>query len=171
MTLREMSRDDLDFVSAMLADADVMRFFGGPYTREEAGGWIDRQLQRYGQDGHGYWLVVDRNTRRPVGQVGLLAVELDGEREPTIGYMIDRPFWGRGYATEAAAATCRYAFETLGHDRVATLIRPANADSQAVARKLGMHAERTTEFQGYEHVLYVLPREDWEAARRAPPRP
>ena len=57
LLLREMSPADLDFVAAMLADSQVMRFFPQRYSREESARWIERQVDRYRRDGHGLWLV------------------------------------------------------------------------------------------------------------------
>ena len=57
---------------------------------------------------------------------------------PEIGYLLRKDCWHRGYATEAAAACRDYAFETLGFDRVWSIIRENNLPSQRVARRLGM---------------------------------
>src|SRR3712207_8006167 len=50
-------------------------FRSKPLSREEAQGWIERQLWRYEEHGHGFWLILDRRTGEPVGQVGLLRSE------------------------------------------------------------------------------------------------
>lgn len=158
LVLRELDSGDLDFVAAMLADPEVMRYWPRPYAREEAEAWVRRQRERYARDGYGYWLAVERATGRPVGQVGLLTVELDGVEEAALGYIIHHPFWRRGFATEAAAATLDYALGTLGKRRVIAPIRPENVPSLAVARKLGMVPERRISFAGFEHLIYALTR-------------
>ena len=158
LLLRELVPDDLDFVAAMLADPEVMRYWPRPYSREEAEDWVRRQRERYARDGYGYWLAVERATGRPVGQTGLLTVEVDGVEEAALGYIIHRPFWRRGFATEAAAAILDYAFGTLGKQRVIAPIRPENEPSLAVARKLGMAPERRTSFAGFEHLVFALTR-------------
>jgi RimJ/RimL family protein N-acetyltransferase len=157
---REMSLADLDFIAGMLADPEVMRFYPKRYTREEAQGWVERQMARYREHGHGLWLVLERETSRPVGQVGLARQVVDGREEPEVGYLIHRPFWRRGYAYEAAAATRDHAFSALGHPRVISLVRPENVPSQGVARKLGMQPERTTTFAGLEHIVFSVSRVD-----------
>ena len=158
LVLRELDPGDLDFVAAMLADPEVMRYWPRPYSREEAEGWVRRQRERYTRDGYGYWLAIERATGRPVGQAGLLAMEVDGVEEAALGYIIHRPFWRRGFAAEAAAATLDYAFGTLGKARVIAPIRPENEPSLAVARKLGMEAERPTSFAGFEHLIFAVSR-------------
>lgn len=153
---RQMSLGDLDFIASLLADPEVMRFYPKVYSRDEAQTWIERQLQRYEEDGYGLWLILDQQSGEPVGQVGLLLQTVDGRQEPEVGYLIHRPFWRRGYATEAALATRDYAFETLAVDRVVSLIRPENLPSQGVARKLGMEPERLTRFASLDHWVYAI---------------
>jgi RimJ/RimL family protein N-acetyltransferase len=159
LLLREMSRDDLDFVAAMLADPDVMRFYPRPYSREEAAAWVDRQRDRYARHGHGLWLAVDRVGGEPIGQVGLILQRVEGVEMPEVGYLIHRPFWRRGFATEAAVATRDHAFRSLGRSRVSSLIRPENLPSQGVARKMGMEPEgRTVIHGGFEHLVFSVER-------------
>ena len=158
LRLREMSLGDLDFIAEMLADSDVMRFYPKLYSREESQEWIDRQLQRYANDGHGLWLVVDRPSSKPVGQVGLIMQKVEGSWQPEIGYLVHKHYWRRGYASEAALGVREYAFNVRGKGRVISLIRPENIPSQGVARKLGMAPERNVDFKGLEHILFAVSR-------------
>ena len=156
LVLREMTLADLDFVAAMLAHPEVMRYYPKCYSRAEAEGWISRQTGRYNSHGHGLWLVSDKATGEPVGQVGLSPQVVDGVEEPEIGYLIHRPFWRRGLASEAAAGVRDHAFSVLGKAYVISLIRPENIPSQGVARKIGMQPGRMTQFGGYDHLVFKL---------------
>ncbi|MDH3198315.1 MAG: GNAT family N-acetyltransferase [Candidatus Krumholzibacteria bacterium] len=158
LVLRELSFEDLDFVAAMLADPAVMRFYPKCHTRAEAREWIARQRDRYARDGHGLWLVHDRTGDQPVGQVGLSLQPIDGVQLPEIGWLLHRPFWGRGLATEAAAAVRDYAFGARGYPRVVSLIQPDNAPSQAVAYRLGMTVAGRTRWAGIVHDVFGLAR-------------
>jgi RimJ/RimL family protein N-acetyltransferase len=157
--LREMTAGDLPFVAEMVGDTETMRFYPHRFTPLEARRWLDRQLERYSRDGHGLWLVVERESGRRVGQVGLALQDLDGTREPEIGWLIHRRFWRRGFATEAGRGVRDHAFGSLGLERVISLIRPINEPSQGVARKVGMDAERETDFHGYRHLVYAVRRQ------------
>lgn len=55
-----------------------------------------------------------------------------------IGYLFNRNYWHKGYATEAAVACKRYAFEVLKADEVCSIIRDTNIPSQNVALRNGM---------------------------------
>ena len=133
LTLREMDAGDLDVIAAQLAHPEVMRYFPRCYSRDEAEEWVQRQCDRYQRHGCGYWLALERESGVPAGQAGVLMLEIDGVEQPVLGYILDRPFWGRGLATEAAAACRDWAFTELGASRVVTLIRPENEPSLAVA--------------------------------------
>ncbi len=95
-------------------------------------------MKRYARHGHGLWLVLDKANGQPVGQAGLLIQNVEGVEEKEVGYLIHRPSWRRGFATEAARACLDHAFNLLGRQQVISLIRPENLPSQGVARKLGM---------------------------------
>jgi RimJ/RimL family protein N-acetyltransferase len=137
LAFRELEDADLDFVATMLADPEVMRYYPAPYTRDEAAGWLARE---------------------PLGQVGLVMQQVDGRSEPEIGYLIHRPFWRRGFATEAARATRDHAFGALGKPHMISLIRAENLPSQGVAAKLGMSVEKRTLHAGIEHLVFGLAR-------------
>jgi RimJ/RimL family protein N-acetyltransferase len=153
LRLRELAAYDLDFVAAMLAHPEVMRFYPRPYSREEAEGWLKRQIERYAQHGHGLWLVEERGGAK-VGQVGLVMQQVDGTDEPEVGYLVHRPFWRRGYASEAAIAARDYAFRERGYPYVISLIRPENEPSQGVARAMGMTPWKNTMRGDMPHIVF-----------------
>lgn len=154
LTLRELERDDIGFVAQMLADPEVMRFYPAPLDKEQSRTWIGRQLTRYATDGHGLWLVEDVKTGHPIGQVGLMIQEVGEEHHPEIGYLIHRPFWRRGFASEAATAVRDHAFWSLDYDHVVSLIRPENSPSIGVAMRLGMRPTVRIVWAGFEHLVF-----------------
>jgi [ribosomal protein S5]-alanine N-acetyltransferase len=157
--LREMTGDDLDFVATMMAHPEVNHYYERRFTRAESKEWLSRQLDRYRRDGHGLWLVTDRTSGEPVGQVGLCMQAVDGTRHAEVGWLLHRPYWGQGYATEAGAATRDAAFERWAYDHVISLIRPVNVPSQRVAVRIGMTHGRTVRFHGYDHVVFGITKE------------
>jgi [ribosomal protein S5]-alanine N-acetyltransferase len=166
LVLREMTLGDLDFVAAMLADPEVMRYYPRCYSREESQEWIERQLRRYERHRHGLWLAIEKSTGQPVGQVGLLIQQVDGVEEKEVAYLIHRPLWRRGLATEAALACRDHAFTAFSRDVVIALIRPENVPSQGVARKLGMTPRSgTMQHGGFAHEVFAIARVNWLHAK------
>jgi RimJ/RimL family protein N-acetyltransferase len=161
LALREMTFDDLDFVASMLADPEVMRYYPRCLTLDESVVWIEGQRQRYRVSGYGFGLAVARATGEPVGQIGLTPPRVEGVPYDDIGYLIHRPFWRRGLASEGAAASRAYAFEVLDRPQVVCLIRPENGPSQGVALKIGMAREvgRVVELAGFDHWVYTASRQ------------
>jgi RimJ/RimL family protein N-acetyltransferase len=158
LVLRELSSRDLDFIAALLAHPEVMRYWPHCYNRAAAADWISRQEKRYADHGVAYWLALDKESGEPVGQAGLLVQSLDGSEELGLGYIMHRPFWRMGFATEAATGCLDYAFKTLDKTRVVAAIRPENTPSRGVAAKLGMTVEKTTQYAGFEHLVFVASR-------------
>jgi RimJ/RimL family protein N-acetyltransferase len=144
----------------------VNHFYERQFTRDDSRIWLERQIERYRRDGHSHWLVTLRGTGEPIGQVGLVLHEVDGVLEPEIGWLLHRPYWGHGYATEAGAASRDAAFDRWGHDHVISLIRPVNLPSQRVAQRLGLTAGRRVHFHGFEHIVFGI-----TASDRRPPAP
>lgn len=158
LLLCELRPGDIGFVTMLLGDPVVMRYWPRPYTREAAAQWLQQQQARYARDGYGYWLAVEKGSGRPIGQVGLFRQQVESRLEVGLGFILHHAFWRRGFATEAATACLEYAFTQLQPPRVVALIRPENLPSQGVARKLGMAQKRLTLYEGLPHLLYVAER-------------
>jgi RimJ/RimL family protein N-acetyltransferase len=154
LLLRELTGEDTAFLIELLGDPDVMRYWPHPLDEAEAEEWLERQLARYERDGCGYWAACLK-TGEPVGQAGLMRIEIGGTGETALGYIIRKEDWGRGFATEAALGCIDYAFTTLKLERVIAPLRPENVVSERVAVKLGMYLEGYSLFAGYRHAIYV----------------
>lgn len=154
LTLRELEPNDLDFLAGMMADPEVSHHYDRRFSREASEQWLNRQLERYTTDGHGLWLAVEKSTGKPVGQVGLMLQTVENRKRPEIGWLLDRKYWGHGYATEAGAAVRDAAFSRWKYPEVISLIRPANIASQKVAERLGLTAGPKVWFNGSEHIVY-----------------
>ena len=155
---REMDTFDIGFVAAMLGDARVMAFYPKALDRDESLVWIERQRQRYRDDGHGLWLLEERASGQPVGQCGVTIQDVDGVREVEVGYLLHADFWKRGFATEAAQAARDWAFGKYPGRRVISLVRPENVASCAVAERNGMTVASETVRVGWRHLVYAIER-------------
>lgn len=138
LALRRIDRDDLDFFATLFADPEVMRFSLGVRTREQSGEWIDRAAATYAERGYGPWGVVRKLDGTLIGFCGLLDQTVDGAAEVEIAYRLAEPYWGQGFAPEAAAAARDLAFGEFRLARVIALIDANNVRSVRVAEKIGM---------------------------------
>jgi RimJ/RimL family protein N-acetyltransferase len=116
-------------------DEACMRYLGGPMARSLAWRALAQVAGMWSLLGFGQFSAVEKDTGRWVGRVG--PWRPDGWPAPEVGWMFRRSAWGRGYATEAAAACLDFAFGELGWTFAGHMIHPDNQASQAVARKLG----------------------------------
>ena len=143
--------------------------------------WIDNQRAHQREHGFCFWAMENRADGTFVGTVGLGRVEYDAHFAPTvqIGWRVARPFWGRGYAPEAATTCLRFGFETLQLPEIVANTAPDNHRSRRVMEKLGMVRDLRDDFDhpripsGHplrRQVLYRLTREDWLGQDRDPAR-
>lgn len=136
--LRELNQSDFNSLCKILQDDETMYAYEGAFSDQEVQEWLDRQLSRYRQYGFGLWAVVLKETGEVIGQCGLTMQPWKNEELLEIGYLFQRQFWHNGYATEAASACKKYAFEVLKADEVCSIIRDTNLPSQKVAERNGM---------------------------------
>lgn len=109
-----------------------------PYDDGVAEEWIRTRPDAWER---GELLVLGQTTAGD-GLVGVVGVELDLDHgRGELGYWVGVPYWGRGYATEAARAMVAYAFEELGLRRVFAQHYARNPASGRVLQKLGMQRE------------------------------
>ena len=135
LILRVPRAEDLDPYAALMADEEAARFIGGVSPRAVTWRMLMTIIGAWHAHGFGMFSVVEKATGRWVGRLGPWMPE--GWPGPEVGWAITRECWGRGYATEGAAAASDWAFDNLGWNEVIHSIDPANIASQAVAQKLG----------------------------------
>jgi len=137
LRLRPFRSGDLDAYAAMSADAEVMRHIGsgGPVGRDVA--WRQMALFNgsWSLSGVGMWALAGRDDDRLIGRCGFLYPE--GWPGCELGWLLARTAWGQGLAFEAAAASRDFGRAALGVTGLISLIRPDNARSIALARRLG----------------------------------
>jgi [ribosomal protein S5]-alanine N-acetyltransferase len=162
LRLRRFRLEDAAAYAAIRSDPEVMRFLpGGGAARaaraaEEAPAAVAAFATAWDEVGYGPWAVEERATGRLIGHAGLrLLPELGGETE--ILYLLERAAWGRGLASEAAAAARDAGLGPLGLGRLVAYALPANAASLAVMRKIGMREEGPCEAFGLQAVRYAVP--------------
>lgn len=154
LLLRRLRETDLHALAAIYADPQATRFLGGPRTREDTRGRLGGMIADHREQGFGLWATTLLEDGTLIGRCGLLVQHVEGSVEHEIAYLLGSRWWGRGYATEAAAAIRDHARAELGLGRLISLIDPGNAPSQAVATRIGMTHERDLVFEGRPTMLF-----------------
>lgn len=160
LVFRKLKQEDFDTIAVFLKDPDVMYAWGHGFSDEEVREWLDKNLKRYEDNGYAFFLAVNKQTQDAVGAVGIIYNEIDGRWRWEIGYILDKRFWGQGYAREGAKAFLDHAFTKMGIDEVAFQIRDSNIASQKVAESLGACREgayiRHYYGEDMPHYIYVV---------------
>lgn len=141
-----------------------------PRSLPDTVAWLRRHRASFDRDQHYRYGIFDRGETQLVGETMLLDRADDGQRE--IGYWLAHDHVGHGYASEAAAAMTRLAFELDRVDRVEIQCAPENSRSVALARRLGYVHEATlarrikdTDGEVRDLMIWVMFRGDYPSSR------
>ena len=174
LRLRAFTDDDAPRLTALLEAREVVEFtpYPHPYGLEDARAFLARQ-RRWAEEGAAvHWAIEPRDTPEgsPDGLCGGVLAKLEAQhRCAELGYWLGRNRWGRGLATEAAAAALAWCFDDWGANRVQAEFVPRNPGSRRVLEKLGLRPEgllrqRLRRFERYEDLeQYALLRAEREA--------
>lgn len=154
LRLRAHSVADYERVAAMWSDPGVTRFIGGkPQTREEAWSRLLRYGGMWALTGKGFWVIEEKDTRRFLGEVGVMDVKRDMDPpfaadENEVGWALLPTSQGKGYAGEAVTAAMNWAMRTLTFRQLVCIINPENEPSIRLAGKLGFRERIRTTYHG-----------------------
>ena len=127
----------------LVSDPQVIRYTADKPLKsaEEAASFLQAYpLRDYALFGYGRMACIEKATGDLIGFTGLKYLEDMDETD--IGYRFVPSAWGKGYATESAAAVMERQPALLGLERVIGLVEPQNSGSVRVLTKLGMAYER-----------------------------
>jgi RimJ/RimL family protein N-acetyltransferase len=158
LNLVPLKRADADTLFRIYQSENILQYFPSPTPPpvEKIQRFIIGQLAHWEKFGYGDWGVLPDGQAEIIGWVGLQYLpELD---ETEVGFLLDRPFWGKGYATEAALASLKYGFEHFDLDHIIALVHPDNLASRRVIEKCGLKYFETISLWGIELMRYSIER-------------
>jgi RimJ/RimL family protein N-acetyltransferase len=135
LILRPTTAEDFEPWAKFAADPLAMQHLGGPQLRSAAWRGFVNIAGAWAIQGFSMFSVIEKASGRWIGRLGPWRPE--GWPGNEIGWGLVSDAWGRGYATEGAAAAMDWAFDTLGWSDVIHCISAENLPSQGVARRLG----------------------------------
>jgi len=159
LTIRAFTLDDVPAIhTALYGDATAMHFIGGPHTLERTRQGIAGYIEHQRSAGYSFWAITESDSGAIIGEAGLYPMNGVGP-DVELGYALGSPWWGRGYATEAAGAILQAAFDHLEVPRVVAVAKRENAASLHVLDKLGFRMEGERDAWGSRQLFFVRDRD------------
>ena len=175
LRLRRWRESDREPFATLNADPEVMEFFLSQESRAASDASIDAWQSQCAAQGWSNWALEVRASGQFVGFAGLSVPRRVLPFSPCVevGWRLAREHWGRGYATEAARAALRVAFQQLALAEIVSFTAIGNVRSRAVMERIGMrNAHQDFEYPGFpeghplrRHCLYRIRREEWGECR------
>lgn len=142
LTLRPFDRSDLDIVTKLYSDEEIMEYIPFPVMdREMAQQHLNEIVAAWAVTPqiHYEMAVVCKETNEKIGRAEI--TRNYSEDSAMVGWMLIKSAWGKGFATEIAKALIGHCFRELQVHRVYALCHPMNTASWKVMEKCGMHKE------------------------------
>lgn len=155
LTLRPLVPTDAPTLLRIYQSDGVLRYFPPmpPPALERLQRFIAGQEKHWAQHGCGNWGILPGGESEIIGWAGLQYLP---ELEQTeVGFLLDKPFWGQGYATQAAQAALRFGFERLNLKQIIALVHPENIASQRVLLKCALRYQDTIHLWGMDLQRYL----------------
>jgi RimJ/RimL family protein N-acetyltransferase len=165
LRLRRWQPEDEAAMAQINDDPEVMRYLNRPVGTAATRGFFEAVTAHWAEHGFGFWAVESREPDLRGRFIGFIGVGYPSfipalAARTEIGWRLARHAWGRGLASEGAAAARDDAFERLGLPELISIIHPENVRSQRLAAKLGMSLAELVHnpAQGQEVELWQLRR-------------
>lgn len=156
LILRGPMNKDLEPNYNVHADPETMKYYGVlPYvSMKKSEKHLDWLAKLHREEIGLRWVITLRGMDQYIGDVGFYDYEKKHSRAE-IGYILGKPYWGKGIMTEAMKAALDYGFYEMKLNRVQALIDPRNEASKHVAAKHGFQYEGTFRDYEYEHGGFI----------------
>ncbi|WP_025786268.1 GNAT family N-acetyltransferase [Sporosarcina sp. D27] len=140
LQLRDWKESDLEPFRRMNADEEVMTYFPASLTSEETKAFYKAIISEFEECGFGLYAVEEKTNKEFIGLIGFHRATFDADFTPCIeiGWRLKKEAWGKGYATEGAAACLEYGFTELNFNDIYSFTADINQPSKKVMKKIGM---------------------------------
>ena len=170
LRLRQWKKEDFPGFAELNADVEVMKYYPDIMSELDSNDMAQRFEASLARRGWGYWVVEKPGEEKFMGFVGLNEPDYDLPVSPCveIGWRLARKYWKQGFASEAANAVLKQAFENFGFTEIYSFTSVLNKKSQAVMERIGMinmnmnfeHPMIPKNSQLREHVLFKINKRD-----------
>jgi [ribosomal protein S5]-alanine N-acetyltransferase len=155
LILRPLEKTDAEVLHRIYQSEGVLRYFPvtTPPPLEKVQRFIAGQQAHWEKYGYGNWGILPEGGSEIIGWVGLQY--LPELKETEVGFLLDRPFWGKGYATQSALASLNFGFQSIHLDHIIALVHAENLASRWVIEKCGMVYVQTLSLWGIELMRFI----------------
>lgn len=162
LILRNYTYNDFNDLKDIITNTETMKHYPKPYDLNGVKRWIDWNINNYEKYGFGLWAIELKETGKFIGDCGITIQNIDGSDLPEIGYHINKKYWKKGFAKEAARAVRDWAFNNLDYDALYSYMNVTNIASYKTASSIGM--KRINEYNdGLENLyVYSITKEEWK---------
>ncbi|MBY0121652.1 GNAT family N-acetyltransferase [Bacillus sp. S/N-304-OC-R1] len=145
LLMRDWEETDLEPFCRLNADEKVMTYFPKSLSIDETYMFYKSILSEFKECGFGLYAVELKENKEFIGFIGFHRATFEAEFTPCIeiGWRLKKEVWGKGYATEGAAACLQYGFNELGFSDVYSFTADINEPSKNVMNKIGMNFIKT----------------------------
>lgn len=158
LLLRSFKLTDREEVLTLAGDREIAAktlSIPHPLKAEDADQWLKDKQDNFNEQSEIAWAICDRSAGHLLGAVGLRLNLKNDSAE--LGFWMGKPYWSRGYTTEAGREVLAYAFDELALNRVEAHHMTGNGASGRVLEKLGMkyeglHRQRIKKWEEYKDV-------------------
>jgi RimJ/RimL family protein N-acetyltransferase len=146
LLLRKWRDDDAEPLARMHESPEMMRFLGGPMTRDDCDAMLARMRAHW--DARGFGVFALEHEKSLAGMCGIIVPPWESRFQPCVEILwrLRPDLWGRGLVTEAARAALKDGFDTQHFEEVLAFTIPANERSWRVMERLGMKRSPDDDF-------------------------
>lgn len=143
LILRELEIGDISKIHKYSIDEEVIKYVDfGPNTEEETRDFVNMSIGYQKEKPRlDYELAIIEKLTGDFMGVGGIHISNGKNREGWIGYVLDKPYWRKGYGKELARRLLKFGFNDLNLHRIYGTCEPSNLGSRGVLEGIGMTYE------------------------------
>ena len=172
LKLTVFSQSHLSELVQLNADPEVMRYFPATLSFEESATLLQRIIEHQRINEYSLFAIHLKESDAFVGWCGLMKVPFPAHFTPAVevGWRLNKIFWGKGLAPEAAKSVLRFGFLDLGLSEIVSFTAELNQPSIRVMQKIWMkcnpedtfdHPKLPVNHPLQRHILYRSQNTDW----------
>ncbi|WP_394233874.1 GNAT family N-acetyltransferase [Niallia oryzisoli] len=143
LLLRRIALEDLDDLFEIFSNPEITHHMTWDVTKtkeETLNHFVKVVMDRHEKGQSVDWAIVHKESNKVIGNCAFIAWSEKHSRAE-VGYVLNKQYWGRGYAAEALQGLIRFGFEVIGLNRIEGGCDRDNIGSENVMRKVGMKLE------------------------------